>query len=500
MMRKLARRLQGSASSIRTQFLAVLGLLAVVMMFGYVAVYVRQGALVGNHREFLSHSLSVADIPMKVETSQRLFNAHLLDGTSESYYSYLASLHELRTSLGHVEVSRAAGNSTQVYLRTLKFMTTYLLEAVVELDETVLLGAESYADIQFTRMVYRDMRAQAQRLVVSYLQDSGTQHTALLVRTYENSRLFLVAVLVLIAGGFVAALAVTHRIIIRLRQLMVTATELSSANWDTPDITLSHYSELAAVASAFNQMKHDIRRQMNELSEKADLETQLQRERAQHLHLENLHKETQLRALQVQMNPHFLFNTLNMISRTALLSNSKVTMELIEAMSRILRYNLENESQAVSIDKELEIVRAYLLIQKTRFLDRLEFHVYANIVPDLMVPPMILQPLVENAIVHGLRDKERDATVVVEVSHHAKSIEVIVRDNGCGMNAETLARIRKMKNETEATWGQGSIGLHNVNQRLSLFYGSDEIMAVESSPGEGTTVRLRLPFPERAVQ
>lgn len=499
-MRSLIRHLLESASSIRTQFLAVLTLLGVVMMFGYVVVYVRQGALVSNHAEFLNNNLKVGDIPMKVETSQRLYTTHLLDGTIESYQAYLDSLHELKRALGQVEISLATGNPTRVYQRTLVYMTTFLVESVVKPGEFTTLGAESWADIQFTRMVFRDMRAQAQRLVVSYLQDSGTQHTALLVQTYENSRRFLIAVLVLIALGFAAGLVVTHRIIVRLRQLMVTATELSSANWQIPDITLSHYSELAAVASAFNQMKHDIQRHMRELSHKADLEAQLQRERTQHLHLENLHKETQLRALQVQMNPHFLFNTLNMISRTALLSNSQATIELIEAMSRILRYNLENESQAVPLEKELEVVRAYILIQKTRFLDRMEFYVYADVDTDVLVPPMILQPLVENAIVHGLKDKGSEATVEVTALLHAEAVEIAVRDNGCGMNRETLARIRRMKRDPEAPWGQTSIGLHNVNHRLTLFYGHDELMKIESAPGTGTTVRLWLPLKARIAQ
>lgn len=192
--------------------------------------------------------------------------------------------------------------------------------------------------------------------------------------------------------------------------------------------------------------------------------------------------------LQAQIQPHFLFNTLNSITALSDIDTAKMN-DLIEAFSSYLRISFEfwNSEQMVSLEHELELVRSYLYIEKERFEDRLqvEWEVDKNI--HLMLPPLTIQPLVENAVRHGVLSRAKGGTVYIQLRELAHSVKVIVKDNGVGMDEQKVRELLKT-----GTKDKIGIGLLNTDRRLKQLYGKG--LLISSKPGEGTSISFEIPM------
>jgi sensor histidine kinase YesM len=215
--------------------------------------------------------------------------------------------------------------------------------------------------------------------------------------------------------------------------------------------------------------------------------------------MERLLRESQLVALQSQMNPHFLFNTLNSIARTAGIENASRSRDLIQGLSAVLRYILRNPRQSVSLNEEIRVVREYLSLQAVRFGSRLETEVVVD--PDTEsahIPPLILQPLVENAVIYGIEPIENGGRVSIvtereRTTNDGERLTIRVSDNGAGMDSDTVAHLLQEEPDTGGHVADG-IGVLNVRARLELFFGSNHLFAIHSAPGRGTNVTLSIPF------
>ncbi|GIP59603.1 sensor histidine kinase [Paenibacillus sp. FSL W8-0186] len=212
-------------------------------------------------------------------------------------------------------------------------------------------------------------------------------------------------------------------------------------------------------------------------------------------------KKAELRALQAQINPHFLYNTLDSILWMAEAGKTDKVIRLVESLSRLFRISLSKGKDWISLEKEIEHVHSYLIIQQMRYRDILEYEIAAE--PHLLSAPtlkMLLQPIVENALYHGIKNKRGKG--LIQISARAADggeMELRVQDNGCGMNAYKLGQLRaNLANQRlPAETGEevsGGFGLHNVQQRIRLYYGQQYGVQVDSIEGEGTTVTMRIPM------
>ncbi|WP_078547739.1 sensor histidine kinase [Litchfieldia alkalitelluris] len=203
-----------------------------------------------------------------------------------------------------------------------------------------------------------------------------------------------------------------------------------------------------------------------------------------------LAKEAEIKALQAQISPHFLFNSLNIIVSLIRIDQNKARQLLI-ALSHFLRQNLAGTTQQwTSLENELRHVRAYLSIEEARFVDKLA--VFYDIDDDLLkvrIPPLTLQPIVENAVKHGIKDKESDCKIVISIKKDSDNTLVTVQDNGKGMEKEQLDKIGHTFLPSEKSTG---IGLYNVNRRLVMMIGEKSGLVIESQPEQGTTVSFRI--------
>ncbi len=279
-----------------------------------------------------------------------------------------------------------------------------------------------------------------------------------------------------------------------VKDMARASREISLGNFDTPDVDETLEDEIGQMARAFNEMKHSMKQQVRLLEEKIQMEQELLRKEKEALEYQTLMEREKLQQLRSQINPHFLFNTLNVIMYTSWQEGAVGTHSLISSLSKLFRYALGSNDVQVPLSREVNIVDAIYSLYHARFGDRLRMQ--WRISPDVdltetLVPSFILQPLVENSFKHGLAPKEKGGCVEVSISAEEGALVILVKDDGVGMTAEELERLRKNL-QNPPTTGE-HIGIYNVAARLRL-WGGEYGLDIQSEQGTGTTAALRLPL------
>ncbi|MCK5200970.1 MAG: histidine kinase [Spirochaetales bacterium] len=200
---------------------------------------------------------------------------------------------------------------------------------------------------------------------------------------------------------------------------------------------------------------------------------------------QELKRKSDLKALQAQINPHFLFNAINTIV-SLVRTDPEAARTLLQNLSLFFRNSFQVEKTEVSIHQEIEHIRAYLEIEKARFGDKLKVEFLIPSSLEFFIPPFLLQPLVENAVKHGVMAKRDGGEILVEAKEEKKKIILTVEDNGAGMDAEQLKTLFENNNNE-------SIALNNINKRLMTKYGEKNGLSIESRKGHGTKVTIRIP-------
>lgn len=252
--------------------------------------------------------------------------------------------------------------------------------------------------------------------------------------------------------------------------------------------------EIAVLCDAFSDMAQSVQLHIADVEEKATLEKRLLETENTNLKMSELLTQTELKALQGQMNPHFLFNTLSMISKMAYMENAPDTSAMMETVADLLRYSLDKSSKTSDLLGEIECVRNYYTIQNKRIGHRvtLSLCITAHL-RNMQMPGMVLQPLIENAVLHGVSQMTQGAHIEVCVYQDAAFTYLSVQDNGKGMTDEQITSLLTDKT-MDSDAGSMHIGLRNVLTRLRIFYGNDFTACIVSDIGEGTMVLLSLPF------
>lgn len=262
-----------------------------------------------------------------------------------------------------------------------------------------------------------------------------------------------------------------------VRMLAAQAEEIMNGNYNMEDLPVIREDEMGYLTQAFNKMKAQIRKHFQDQEELWRLETLLQ--------------DAEYRALQSQVNPHFLFNVLGLAMEAALVGDAERTVDVLENISYMLHYSLTSVRENTWLTDELKMVQAYLFLQQRRFGDRVTFSVsFPQEVPALRIPGMTLQPVVENAVKHGVEGMTDGGGVEVLLIRTAEAVELCVRDNGWGIPRERLEALNRGEPVQESGRSTG-LGLANVRGRMMMFYGRPDLMRVESVEGEGTSVYLK---------
>ena len=336
----------------------------------------------------------------------------------------------------------------------------------------------------------------AQKLLECKLAD-GQDFYRQMQLAEEHLRTLQIMTLLLAMGMGVVLLRSLIRLLTPMQKLADASRAITEQDFTQPDLDVERDDEVGRMAHAFNQMKHSMQRSVETLREKNEMAARLHKKEMETLEMESLLGEAKLAQLRSQINPHFLFNTLNVISRMAHIEKAPRTKTLVLALAHLLRYSLESDAEQVPLAREAHIIDEFFAIYKTRFGDRVnlrwQIHPDDMELNDVMVPSFILQPLVENAFKHGISPKIDGGVVEIRVKRKGPWLYISVSDNGVGMPPDRLAVVRQQIRDSHPR--PGHIGLYNVAERIRLT-GRHCLIRACSRVGVGTSIVMRVPYRE----
>jgi sensor histidine kinase YesM len=279
-------------------------------------------------------------------------------------------------------------------------------------------------------------------------------------------------------------------ITVPVMKLASASRKIAANDYNIDDVVVDNKDEIGDLVSAFNKMKFATGEYIRALEDKREALDQLHAQELENLEIEKQLETMNLELLKSQINPHFLFNTLNVIAGTANLEDAHTTEQMIEALSSLFRYNLKNQAKETLLSQELKISRDYMYLQKMRFGSRLVYT--KNIASDLdttsiTVPAFLLQPVVENSIVHGIAHIEEGGRIELRAYKKDDALYISVMDTGAGMPKDKVDALNAKS--ISVTQEHAGIGLFNVQKRICSLYTGSEV-TVESIENKGTTVTI----------
>ncbi|MDC7287715.1 sensor histidine kinase [Blautia schinkii] len=311
----------------------------------------------------------------------------------------------------------------------------------------------------------------------------GTQWTALSVLPYSaiTARLKDPSVLIVFSVGLTLILTllalnrVLTNIVKPIKSLEQHITQVSFENMDEK-VSIESDDEIGNLEQSFNEMMERIK----------NLNEQMVQEQEEK-------RKYELQALQAQINPHFLYNTLDSIIWMAETHDTNI-VPMTEALAKLFRISLNKGNEEITVKKEMEHVKNYLIIQSMRYADKLTYDlIVEKDVEKCVIIKLILQPIVENCIYHGIKQKKGKGNIIIHTFREDGILKIQVKDDGCGMSMDMCEKILSGEAPMENISGSG-IGVRNVNERIKLRFGNDYGLRYTSEVGVGTTVEYTLPY------
>ena len=313
--------------------------------------------------------------------------------------------------------------------------------------------------------------------------------------SFRNFEFFsgIVMIVVFFTSGAVI-IRITRMLIHPLQALAKSAEEVSGGNLDANLPESRNNDEIGRLTGAFSKMMVSIREYIE--SQRVSMEKErLMQEKE--LMMETHLKDAQLKYLQAQINPHFLFNTLNAGAQLAMMEGADRTYEYVQTVADFFRYNVRKQDETVGIENEVDLVDNYIRILNVRFSGDIRYE--RQIDERLMkvkMPAMILQPIVENAVNHGIREMGDKGRILLRVYRDGDRVYISVKDNGKGISEENARRIINGEWRYEPQTGDSNgIGMDNVIARMKLFCERDDVIEIKSEgKGKGTEVIINIPY------
>lgn len=325
-------------------------------------------------------------------------------------------------------------------------------------------------------------------------QNNSEHYSEVSDKFSEFERLSILVMFLIIAGNVVLIILFVKQMMSPLDQLAGAAEAIAGGDLEGKPIEVKNKDEIGVVADAFNKMVISIREYIEKLRMSMEAERTLkEKELSMEAHL----KDAQLKYLQAQINPHFLFNTLNAGAQLAMMEGADKTYEYVQTVADFFRYNVKKQDKPVSIREEVHLIDNYIQILNVRFSGDIKYekHIDETLL-NIEMPSMILQPIVENCVNHGIREMGDKGVIVLKVYRQDNEVCISIKDNGKGMSEEVIDNILNgtLTVDRDKTDSNG-IGMDNVIARIRMFTDDeDAIRIISEGEGKGTEIVLYLPI------
>ena len=350
-------------------------------------------------------------------------------------------------------------------------------------------SAEDYVERMYAVMDQQDYLAEyALRLTQATLEQENTTYSSQTTRLQRLPWLYFGLLAAAVALMLLLIRVLNRAVVQPLLRLAQASRSIAGGDYTGADLPVHSGDEVGQLTGTFNRMKHAMAEHLSTLNA-------LHREEVRNLALEKDLEHTRLEVLKSQVNPHFLFNTLNMISCMARLEDASTTDQMIVHLGSLFRHNLRTKQQEVTLEEELDGLEDYIYLQQMRFDGRITVEKKIEADPAAVrLPSFTLQPIVENAFSHGLKSCEEGGRILLRGWMQGRTLILTVADNGRGMTPAELDALQEKIAQSERT-GR-SIGLGNISRRITMLYPEGR-MQVFSREGHGTVIRFEIPQEDR---
>lgn len=470
--------------------LAMIGVFALVSFFSYYS----EQLLLRRINKLLTNNISLKDFSNNVDNLMISLEKYLISRNFDMLREYYRYSQEIDSEYGNLAVIDE-NNANFLLLENVRYMTRSFLKVADQAEQAKRArDSTGYhrAFLEVTRYGV-NIKWAIDRLITNQLEENSRQYLHISEELGFIQRLGLLLIIAALLFSGIITIWTSFGLTKPLRKLAETAGIISQGNLAVAPLEVSTNDEIAVVTSAFNEMTANITKLITEIKRQSNLEIRLQEQELQNLTMKNILREAELHALQSQINPHFLFNVLNAGVQLAILENAENTADFIDKVSSLLRYNLRKLDTPVTIQEEANHLETYFYILKTRYgKERIRFALDIDPrVAEVQIPLLTLQPIVENALIHGVEDLEEGGLIEVKAFCQSDRVMIQVSDNGRGIDQKTLEKIQIGDKMTGHTTG---LGLQNVRERLRLFFNGEDFFEIQSALRQGTMIQINLPY------
>ena len=492
-----AVRKKWNNASVRQKMLIAFIIPVILILVVNIYMYVSINTMIARVDEIYVVNVSLNELSDNLTLLQNSMKEYLESKGTSALNDYYRAEQDYRNGLAALDLAASGPPVYAMQENIIHQSENYLAVAGETITAKRGRNVEKYkASYEETVDMYSDLQLCLYSLNNRQFK-KNTSDYSILLSSLRSMEMITIGILFFIGiVNVVVVFLMTKSMTMPLADLSTAANEVAEGNFDVNIEAMEGGDEISVVSKAFNQMLDSIQRYIAEIKDSVLRESQL---KEHELVMENRMKEVQLRSLQAQINPHFLFNTLNAGEQLAMMEGAEKTTEFIENMADFFRYNIKKIDNDASIAEEIALVDRYVYILNVRFTG--EIHYSKDVeeeVTEVRVPSMILQPIVENAVNYGIRDIDWEGHIDLKVYKENGNVLLSIKDNGIGMSREQIERILSGEATGEVSADHAAsngIGLGNVIERLQIFTGRSDVMEIYSEgTNRGTEFVIKVPM------
>ncbi|SEV92454.1 sensor histidine kinase [[Clostridium] fimetarium] len=490
---KLRNKIQGI--TIQVKLITVFTLTSLIIMIVNIFMYFNINIMVNQLEQVYISNIKLNELSDTLGDVQAGMTDYLNTKTSDSiedYYRYEQNYATLVNSLN----GNVTSNPLGMMERNIKEMSQkYLTITNQAIEAKRGRNVEKYK-LRYENAVelYDYINMYIYSLNNELFRNNSSNYEALSKSLQYLETISTVIMFMIALSSLVLITIVTKTITNPLKVLASKANQVAKGNFEVELVKVTTKDEVGVVSTAFNKMVISIQEYIRKLKDGMDKEREMEENE---LLIETHLKDAQLKYLQAQINPHFLFNTLNAGAQLAMMESADKTYEYVQHVADFFRYNVRKNNGTVTLKEEIELVDNYIYILNVRFSGKINFT--KNIDERYLkihTPSMILQPIIENSVNYGISNIDWAGLIELSVYEKSDKVCISIKDNGIGMSQELINEVMNSKLKTaDLSKDSNGVGLDNVIARLHLFYEYEDVFNIISEgTNKGTEVLIYIPF------
>lgn len=486
--------------TLQQKLTALFVLTAVIILTVNLYMYAITNEMAGRVEEVYTSNVSLNDLSGALDYVQGSMEEYLNTKSSDAMEEYYRSEQDYRGLMEKLNV-QVTDNGILLTEKNIYGLSESYLDLAAEIIQAKRgRNVEKYGKLyEEADTLYEEIHTFIYSLNNEQFKDNSRNYQ-ILMNSLRYMEMVSVGVLLLVLLGNISLIVVSTRSVTQpLHRLAEAADEVANGNFEIGQIPVQSMDEVGIVTGAFNQMVESIRNYIEQLRLTMERENQLkERDLMMQSHL----KDAQLKYLQAQINPHFLFNTLNAGAQLAMMEDAGRTGQFLENVAEFFRYNVRKDDEDATLREEIHLVDNYVYILNVRFSGDILFtkDIDESLL-EVRVPSMILQPLVENSFNYGIRNIDWEGRIELSVYQKDENICISIWDNGAGMEKERIAQVLAGKaGETDLRSNSNGVGMKNVMERLRLYFHDRAKLEIFSEgKNTGTEVLITIPKGQEEV-